>query len=159
MKIKQIIQALLLGLVCYFVEFNFLAGWFHSWVNVFLIISLLLIFRQSPLWWPWLAWSLVFVWLGVGGWWWLSFVLISLFAWWLRQFFSGSSRFWQLSIFGLISLSGFFGLLLLPNLLVTMVPKFNWSQVAWAADWWLYFLAHLILLFIGYLLTGFSHER
>lgn len=159
MQIKQIIQSLLLGLACYFVEFNFLTGWFHSWVNVFLIVSLLLIFRQSPLWQTWFIFSLAFVWLGVGGWWWLSFALVSLFAWWLRKFFSGSSRFWQLGIFGLISLIVFFLLLLAPNLFLMLVPKFNWSLIAWATDWWLYFLAHLILLFVGYLLTSFRHDR
>ncbi|MCX6784565.1 MAG: hypothetical protein NTV81_01355 [Candidatus Komeilibacteria bacterium] len=159
MPIKKIIQAFLLSLSCYFLEMNFLSGLFHSWLSLYLVISLILIFRKSQLWWPWIIFSLFFVWLGPGGWWWLSFGLTALFAWWLRQFFSGTSRFWELSIFGLATLILFILLLLAPNLLAMMFPKIAWPQIAWLPQWYLYFLAHLALLLIGYWLTSFAHER
>jgi hypothetical protein len=97
--------------------------------------------------------------LGATSWWWLSLALTTLFAWWLRKFFSGSSRFWQLGVFGLISLLVFLLLLLLPYLLHMMAPKINWPMITWGSEWWLYFLVHLVFLFIGYLLISFSHEK
>ena len=158
MLVKFNLQAFFLGLGCYFIEYNFFSGLFHPWLNLFLVISIIIIFRKSKLWWSWFVVSLIFVWLGVGGWWWLSFALTLILAWWLRRFFSGSSYFWELSVFALVVFLSFFLLLLAVKLLDFLIPTLNWPDLSWGRQWWLYFIFHFILLYIAYWLTSFSRE-